>query len=69
MTAAPKVGGARPGAGRPRIADIRMSISLSAEQHAIALALGGGSAAAGIRAALDLAAQKEAPASNEAGGR
>lgn len=49
----PKRGGARKGAGRRSVgASTRLSVGLTAEQHATAVALGGGNAAAGIRCAL-----------------
>jgi hypothetical protein len=54
-----KRGGARPGAGRKPVgAAAETSVLLTAEQHAIAAALGGGTVAAGIRRALDMAAEQ-----------
>jgi len=56
---ATKRGGARPGAGRKPVgAAAETSVLLTAEQHATAAALGDGNVAAGIRVALDLAAQQ-----------
>ena len=48
-------GGARPGAGRPALAEktVMKSVKLKAEQWAKAQRIGDGNAAAGIRKALD----------------